>query len=119
RILAQPIYRDALLFGKFFAGLFTLAISLVALWLIVIGLGLVTLGVPPNAEEIARAFIFLLVVITYAGVWLALAMLFSIIFRSAATAALVSLGLWLFLTFIWSSLTEAIGRALVPSGDPD
>ena len=76
RILAQPIYRDALLFGKFFAGLFTLAISLVALWLLVIGFGLYTLGVPPTAEEIARAFIFLLVVITYAGVWLALAMLF-------------------------------------------
>ena len=43
-------------------------------------------------------FIFLLVTIAYAGVWLALAMLFSIIFRSAATAALVTLGLWLFLT---------------------
>ena len=52
----------------------------------------------------ARAFIFLLVTIAYAGVWLALAMLFSIIFRSAATAALVTLGLWLFLTLIWPAL---------------
>ena len=41
RILSQPIYRDALLFGKFLAGLFTLAISLIALWLLVIGLGLI------------------------------------------------------------------------------
>ena len=40
RILSQPIYRDALLFGKFLAGLFTLAISLIVLWLLVIGLGL-------------------------------------------------------------------------------
>ena len=63
-----------------------------------IGLGLLLLGVPPNAEEMARAFIFLLVTIAYAGVWLALALLFSIVFRSAATAALVTLGLWLFLT---------------------
>src|SRR6478736_4228909 len=70
RILSQPIYRDALLFGKFLAGLFTLSVSLIALWLLVIGLGLLFLGVPPNAEEIARAFIFLLVVIAYAGVWL-------------------------------------------------
>ena len=38
RILSQPIYRDALLFGKFVAGLFTLSISLIALWLLVIGL---------------------------------------------------------------------------------
>ena len=55
RILAQPIYRDALLFGKFLAGLATLAISLVALWLLVIGLGLLLLGVPPSGEEMARA----------------------------------------------------------------
>ena len=49
----------------------------------------------------ARAIVFLMVTIAYAGVWLALAMLFSIIFRSTATAALVTLGLWLFLTLIW------------------
>ena len=93
RVLAQPIYRDALLFGKFIAGLFTISISLVALWLLVIGWGLFRLGVPPGAEETARAFIFLLVTIAYAGVWLALAMLFSIVFRSAATAALVTFGI--------------------------
>jgi ABC-2 type transport system permease protein len=119
RILAQPIYRDALLFGKFIAGLFTLAVSLIALWLLVIGLGLVTLGVPPNTEEMLRAFIFLFVTIIYAGVWLALAMLFSIIFRSPATAALVTLGLWLFLTLIWPALAQAIGPALVPSADEE
>ena len=115
RILSQPIYRDALLFGKFLAGLAILAISLTALWLIVIGLGLVMLGVPPGAEEMGRAFIFLLVTIAYAGVWLALAMLFSVIFRSAATAALVTLGLWLFLTVIWPALAPAIAEAFVPA----
>jgi len=51
RILAQPIYRDALLFGKFAAGLFTLSVSLIVLWLLVIGLGLLGLGVPPNAKR--------------------------------------------------------------------
>src|SRR5436309_6136256 len=53
-ILAQPIYRDALLMGKFLGGLATLAISLIALWLLVIGLGLFLLGQPPGAEEIDR-----------------------------------------------------------------
>ncbi len=115
RILSQPIYRDALLFGKFLAGLAVLAINLTALWLIVIGLGLVMLGVPPGAEEMGRAFIFLLVTIAYAGVWLALAMLFSVIFRSAGTAALVTLGLWLFLTVIWPALAPAIAEAFVPA----
>ncbi len=113
RILSQPIYRDALLFGKFLAGLAVLAISFVALWLLVIGLGLIMLGVPPGGEEMARALVFLLVTVAYAGVWLALAMLFSVIFRSAATAALVTLGVWLFLTIIWPALAPAIAQAFV------
>jgi ABC-2 type transport system permease protein len=112
RILAQPIYRDALLFGKFLAGLATIAIGLLALWLFVIGLGLLLLGVPPSGEELARALVILAVTIVYAGVWLALAILFSIIFRSAATAALVSLGLWLFLTILWPPLSQFLAAAV-------
>jgi|SRR6185437_6896738 ABC-2 type transport system permease protein len=117
RILSQPIYRDALLFGKFLAGLITLSISLIALWLLVIGLGLIMLGVPPGGEEMARALIFLIVTIAYAGVWLALAMLFSITFRSAATAALVTLGLWLFISVIWPALSTAIAEAIFANAD--
>jgi len=112
RILSQPIYRDALLFGKFLAGLATIAIGLLALWLFVIGLGLLLLGVPPSGEELARALVILAVTIVYAGVWLALAILFSIVFRSAATAALVSLGLWLFLTILWPPLSQFLAAAV-------
>jgi ABC-2 type transport system permease protein len=114
RILSQPIYRDALLFGKFLAGVATLAISLITLWLLVMGLGLLLIGVPPGAEEIGRCILFLVVTIIYAGVWLAVAMLFSIVFRSAATAALVTLGIWLFLTFIWPVLAGAVAQVIVP-----
>ena len=59
-------------------GLATLAISLTALWLTVIGLGLIFLGVPPGGEEIARSLAFPVVAIFYAGVWLSLAMLLSV-----------------------------------------
>ncbi len=120
RILSQPIYRDALLFGKFLAGLATIAISLTALWMVVLGLALAALGVPPNGEELARAVLMLFVTIAYAGVWLALAMLFSIVFRSAATAALSALGLWLFISILWPLLSPS-GRDLpaVAAGSAD
>lgn len=114
RVLAQPIYRDALLMGKFLAGLATLAINLAALWLLVIGLGLIFLGIPPGSEEIARSLVFLVVAVFYAGVWLALAMLLSVVFRSPATAALVALGIWLFLTVLWPMLAPAIAQAIAP-----
>lgn len=112
RLLAQPIYRDALLMGKYLAALATIGISLAALWLLVIGLGLIFLGVPPGGEEIARSLVFLVVAIFYAGVWLSLAMLLSIVFRSPATAALVALGIWLFLTVLYPMLAPAIAQAI-------
>src|SRR5262249_30556103 len=78
--------------------------------------GLYALGIPPGGEEMARAFVFLLVTIAYAGVWLALAMLFSIVFRSAATAAFVAFGV-LFLTMIWSPPPPAVAP-VSPPPDP-
>jgi ABC-2 type transport system permease protein len=117
RILSQPIYRDALLFGKFAGGLFTLSVTLIVLWLLVIGLGLLGLGIPPNAEEMARALVLLVVTIAYAGFWFALALLFSIVFRSAATAALVSLGVWLFVTILWPLFSPVLANTMTSAGD--
>lgn len=114
RVLSQPIYRDALLMGKFLAGLVTLAFSLVVLWLLVIGLGLILLGVPPSTEEVLRSLAFLVVALAYAGIWLAAAMFFSIVFRSPATAALTTLGLWLFLTVLWPALSPGIAQIIAP-----
>ena len=114
RLLAQPIYRDALLLGKFFAGLATIAVALITLWLVVIGLGLVTLGVPPNGEEVARGAAFLVVAIAYGGVWLAVAMLCSVFFRSAATSALTALGLWLLVSVLWPLIVQFVSTAVYP-----
>ena len=101
--------------GKFLAALATLSICLIILWLMLIGFGLIRLGIPPNGEELARSVVFLLLTVCYAGVWLALAMLFSILFRSTATAALVALGLWLFLALLWPALAQLIGEVISPS----
>ncbi len=58
RVLSQPIYRDSLINGKFFAGLTTVAVLWGSILLLVIGLGITLLGFPPNAEELCRMLIF-------------------------------------------------------------
>lgn len=108
RVLAQPIYRDALLLGKFLGALLSLSIALVALWLLVIGLGLLLLGLPPSSEEMVRMLGFLVATIAYGGVWLALALLFSVVFRAPATAALAALGTWLLFSLFWSIITPIV-----------
>lgn len=114
RVLAQPIYRDALLLGKFLAGLFTLALVLTAIWLLIMGLGILGLGVPPSGEEVARSLLFLLVTIFYGGVWLALGMVFSTVFRQPATAALAAIAAWLFFMIFWDIIVRLLIQALYP-----
>ncbi len=114
RVLSQPIYRDALLFGKFLAAFFTLALVLTVIWLLIIGLGLIGLGVPPSGEGMSRLIVFLIATIFYGGVWLALAMVFSIIFRQPATAAMASLAVWLFFLIFWNIIAGLIAGAIVP-----
>jgi ABC-2 type transport system permease protein len=114
RLLAQPIYRDALLLGKFLAGLGTLALALTTIWLLIVGMGLVRLGVPPGGEEVARSLWFLLVTLCYGGVWLALALLCSIVFRQPATAALALIAVWLFFTVFWGMIAGVLAQTLRP-----
>jgi len=108
RVLSQPIYRDSLINGKFLAGLTTVAIFWAAILLIVIGLGITLLGFPPNGEELWRMLIFTVVGILYVGFWLALALLFSLLFQRTVTAALASLAVWLFLAIFVRMITQSI-----------
>ncbi|MBI2986861.1 MAG: ABC transporter permease [Deltaproteobacteria bacterium] len=114
RVLSQPIYRDSLINGKFLAGLATVAILWASILLLVIGLGIVLVGFPPNAEELWRMLIFTIVGIIYVGFWLALALLFSLLFQRTVTAALGSLALWLFLAIFAPLVAQIVAGFIAP-----
>ncbi len=54
RLVAQPIYRDSVINGKFLAGIAIIAMMIFSLGLIVAGMGLSLIGIPPTAEEALR-----------------------------------------------------------------
>lgn len=114
RLLSQPIYRDALLLGKFLAGLLTLTLVLSTIWLILIGLGIIGFGIPPSLEEAARALAFLVVTVFFGGVWLGVALAFSTVLRQPASAALAAIATWLFFTVFWGSLAGLLASWLGP-----
>ena len=115
RVLSQPIYRDSLINGKFLAGLTTVAILWISILLIVIGLGIIMVGFPPDAEELWRMLFFTVVGIVYVGFWLALATLLSLLLRRTVTAALASLAIWLFLGLFLGVLANLVASLIVPS----
>jgi ABC-2 type transport system permease protein len=69
---------------------------------VVSGLGLFLLGVIPDAEGIFRILIYLVISIVYISLWLGVAILFSIVFRSVATSALAALAVWILFSFFIS-----------------
>src|SRR4030042_4764073 len=114
RVLSQPVYRDSVINGKFSAGLFTIAVLVVSIVVVVGGLGLRMIGVPPVAEEVLRLFAFIFLSIVYGAFWMSLSVLFSILFKRTATSALASIALWIFLFFFLSMIAKYIAGAIVP-----
>jgi len=108
RLLSQPIYRDEVISGKFLAGLAVLAIIIVSIIAIVAGLGLRITGVPPAEQEVLRLLAFTLISIIYGAFWMALAVLFSILFKSSTTSMLASIGLWIFFVLFMPMIAGAV-----------
>lgn len=114
RLAAQPIYRDAIINGKFLAGttliftmVFTMGISLGAL-------GLLCTGVPPTAEELLRVLVFLLFTAVYICFWLALSLWFSVICQGAAASAMAVIGLWLFFSLFMGLVASVAANVVYP-----
>ena len=117
KLLSQPIYRDAVVNGKFLAGVVMVASMMVSIVLVITGLGLSTIGVIPGIEEIWRIFVYLLISVIYISFWLGAAILFSIIFRSVATSALAALAVWIFFSFFISIGANIVANSFVPDAE--
>ena len=125
KLASQPIYRDSIINAKFLAGVTIISVVLVAIILIISGLGIRLIGVVPGSEEVVRLVIYLIASILYISFWLGISILFSVVFRSTATSALASLAVWIFFSFFIGLGAGFMADAVAPisqSGqnvDPD
>jgi ABC-2 type transport system permease protein len=114
RLVSQPIHRDDVINGKFIAGLAVIALTLLAMVLIVSGFGMLRLGIVPTLGEIVRLILWLALTVLYVGLWLAFGMLLSVLLRRAASAALIGFGVWLAIVIFGSLVTTLIGNLVAP-----
>jgi ABC-2 type transport system permease protein len=114
RILSQPIHRDYVLNAKFLSALIVISVMFFALGFLVLGIGLITIGIPPTAEEFLRLVFFILLSIIYVAFWLNLSILFSVQFRQPATSALSGIAVWLFFSVFYGMIVDLITRGFAP-----
>ncbi|MGN0777784.1 MAG: ABC transporter permease [Aristaeellaceae bacterium] len=114
RLVSQPIHRDAVITAKFLAGAAAIALVILFDGVLVGGIGLVAIGVPPSLEEIARILCYLAMTWVYTAMWLGVAMLCSTVCTHAATSALITIGIWIYLTVFASMLADVIANIAYP-----
>lgn len=114
KLLSQPIYRDVVINGKFLAGVVMISVMMISIILVITGLGLLTLGIVPGAEELLRIIIYLIISVVYISLWLGVSILFSIFFRSTATSALAALAVWIFFLICVPYGVNVLSDALTP-----
>jgi len=117
RILSQRIYRDALINGKFIAGVIVIALIIYGLGFLVAGLGLILTGIPPTIDELFRLLVYLTLSVIYIAFWLSLAVLLSLLFRQTSTSALAGIAIWLFLSIFASLLAGMMADGIYPVQD--
>lgn len=116
RLVAQPIYRDAVINGKFMAGATIIFIMVFAMGILTGAAGLLVTGILPEGEEIGRLFVFLVFTVVYICFWLALSILFSVICRHAATSAMMGISLWIFCALFMALVVNIVTGILYPAG---
>jgi len=114
RLVSQPIHRDDVVNGKFVAGLSAITIIFIAITALVAAIGILQLGILPSVEEVIRLLVWIALAVAYVGLWLALALLCSVVLRRAATSALVAIAVWLLMTLFAALLVGVLASFLAP-----
>jgi len=115
RLMAQPIYRDNLLFAKFAGPMILVSTLFTSLVLLMLGGGLISTGVRIEPQEVIRIAGFVVISLIYVGFWLSLSIFLSIKFRQSATSALTAIGIWLFFTVFFPIVINLIVRSFLPN----
>lgn len=114
RLVAQPIYRDSIIIGKFLAGCAVIVLMVFTMGIFIGAAGVLKIGLLPKGEEVCRIGVFLLFTCVYIAFWLGLSILFSVFCRHSATSALSVIALWIFFTIFMSLVANVIAGAVYP-----
>ena len=107
-ILSRPVYRDRLLTGKLVGNAAVIGALLGLVFVFNLILLVLVGGIWPTAGEVLRLLSFVGLAFFYMLIFLTLSMLLSIRMKSSATVFLVSLVVWMLVSFVIPQMAEAM-----------
>ena len=105
-MLTRPIYRDQILSGKLLGGAFIISLILGLTFLSNTVLFALVSGVAPNANEISRLFIFIIIGFLYMMSFYIASIFVSIKVRNQSFAFIIMMIVWVFVSFVIPQLAD-------------
>jgi ABC-2 type transport system permease protein len=116
-ILSRPVFRDQLLMGKWLGNTAVLVLLMGLVFLFNSVLLVVVGGITPTAAELLHLFVFSMMALAYMLIFLSMAMFLSIRMGSSANVFLVSLLVWVVVSFVLPQMadTQMVNSSVVNS----
>lgn len=113
-VLAQPVYRDIVINGKFLAALLAASLAILIASIVNIGGVAFILGVTPTGEEVARLVLFMAFSILFAMTYYSIAVLLSTISKRTAQSMIIGVVLWAIFTFVIPIIASLVAFTIRP-----
>jgi len=112
--LAQPVFRDTVINGKFLAALLAISLATGIASIVDIGGSVLVLGITPTVEDVARFMLFLLFSILFAMTYYGIAVFLSTVLKRTTQSVIIGVVLWAVFTFVIPIVSSLVAFAFMP-----
>jgi len=113
-VLAQPVYRDTVINGKFLAAISAVSLATLITSLASVGISIIIIGVTPTAGEAIRMALFLLFSVLFTMTYYGISTFFSTILKKTSQSVILSIVMWAVFTFVISIVASLIALTIAP-----
>lgn len=114
-VLAQPIFRDMVINGKFLASISAVSLAVLITSLVSIGASTIVLGVTPTGEEALRLALFTIFCVLFTMTYYAIATFLSTVLKKTSQSVILSVSVWGVFTFVIPIVASLIAIMIAPS----
>jgi len=113
-VLAQPVYRDTVINGKFLAAASAVSLAVLITSLASVGTSVIMVGVTPTAEEVLRLALLLLFSILFTMTYYGISTFLSTILKKTSQSVILSVTMWAVFSFVIPIIASLIAITIAP-----
>ncbi len=113
-VLAQPVFRDTVINGKFLAATLAVSIAVFITSLANVGASIMILGVTPTGEEALRLALFMVFSVLFAMTYYGIAVFLSTVSKKTSQSVILGVTVWAVFTFVIPIIATLVAFTIAP-----